>query len=231
MLFHECQGSLPVLQILYMAQLIDLVKADGLDVDELCQIGQIGLGGSHHAHTGTGEGDLGGGGKLVDHVSIAVLLAQREDVGELHIVTGKLVDAISVIPHQHEVGSGGLHLCNTLNGLIGIHHALGVGVLGHVPHTFDFGILHQFLHHVHIGTGGGHGHGDHLHAEALGDLKVAVIAGCRADPLHLIELCPGLLAVEHTVGKCLGHGIIHQLQAGIAAHENLRGLAAQDLGK
>ena len=31
------------------------------------------------------------------------------------------------------------------------------------------------------------------------------------------------------VGERLGHGVIHQLQAGVAAHEHLLGLAAQNV--
>ena len=141
------------------------------------------------------------------------------------------MDAVGVIPHQHEVGGGGLQGRQTADGLGRVHHALGVGVLGHVPHTLDGGILHQLLHHVHIGASGGHGNSNHLHAEGLGDLEVPVIAGGGAEPLHLVQLAPWLLAVEQAVGKGLGHRVIHQLQTGVAAHEHLLQLAAQNVGK
>ena len=214
-----------------MAQLIDLIEADGLDVDELGEIGDVVLAAGHYAHACAGEGDLAGGGKLIHHVGIAVFGAQAEDIGEVHIVAVELVDAVGVIPHQHKVGSGGLHGRQTANGLGGVHHALGVGVLGHVPHTLHGRILHQLLHLIHIGAVGGHGDVDHLHAEGLGDLEVAVIAGNGADPLHLVQLAPRLLAVEQAVGKGFGYRVVHQLQAGIAAHEYLLRLAAQNVGK
>ena len=33
------------------------------------------------------------------------------------------------------------------------------------------------------------------------------------------------------MGESLGYGVVHQLQAGVAAHEHLLGLAAQNVGK
>ena len=37
--------------------------------------------------------------------------------------------------------------------------------------------------------------------------------------------------MEQTVGEGLGYGVVHQLEAGVAAHEHLLGLAAQNVGK
>ena len=37
--------------------------------------------------------------------------------------------------------------------------------------------------------------------------------------------------MEQTVGESLGYGVVHQLQAGVAAHEHLLGLAAQNVRK
>ena len=231
MLLHQGQGVGLVLQEQNVAQLVDLVEADGLDVDELGEVGDVVGAGCHDAHAGTGEGDLAGGGELVDHVGIAVLRAQADDVGEFHIVAVELVDAVGVVPHEHKVGGGGLHLRQTVDGRGGVDHAFGVGVLGDIPHTLDGGVLDEGLYLIHVGAVGGHGDGDHLYAEALGDLEVAVIAGNGADPLDLVQLAPGLFAVEQTVGESLGYGVVHQLQAGVAAHEHLLRLAAQNVGK
>ena len=58
-----------------------------------------------------------------------------------------------------------------------------------------------------------------------------VIAGGGAQELHHGLPAPGALAVEQAMGIGLGDGIVHQLQAGVAAHEHLLTPAAQNLGK
>ena len=139
------------------------------------------------------------------------------------------MDAVGVVPHQHEIRRGGLHGRQTADSLLSVYHALRIGVFGNVPHTLYRRVADQLLHHVHVGAVSGHGDGDHLHAEALRHLEVPVVAGDRAEPLHLVQLAPGLLAVKHTVGEGLGYGVVHQLQAGVAAHEHLLRLAAQNV--
>ena len=52
-----------------------------------------------------------------------------------------------------------------------------------------------------------------------------VIAGGGAQELHHGLPAPGALAVEQTMGIGLGDGIVHQLQAGVAAHEHLLAVA------
>ncbi len=148
------------------------------------------------------------------------------NIGERHIVAVELVDAVGIVPHEHKVGGGGLHLRQTVDGRGGVDHALGVGVLGHVPHTLDGGVFHQLLHHVHIRAGRRHGHGDHLHAEGLRDLEMPVVSRHRADPLHPVQLAPGLFAVQQAVGIRLGHGVIHELEAGVAYTRRVRGRTA-----
>ena len=214
-----------------MAELIHLVVADDLDVDDGQQVGQVGLAGGHDAHAGAGEGDLGRAGKLPHHIAVSLLGAQAENVGEGAVVTGELMDAVGVVPHEHEVGGGGAHGGDAAQGIVAIHDAVGVGVLGHAPHTLDLGVTNQVLHHVHIRAGGGHGNGNHLHAEILADFEMAVIAGSGAQPFYLVQLAPGLGRVEIAVGIGPGDGVIHELQAGAAAYEHLLGLAVQDLGK
>ena len=81
------------------------------------------------------------------------------------------------------------------------------------------------------GPSSAHGDRDQLHAEALGDVEVAVIAGGRAEPLDLGLLGPGLGAVAQAVGVGLGNHVVHELEAGAAADEALLGSNAQDLGK
>ena len=83
-----------------MALLVDLIEADDLNGQELFHISHVGLGAGEAGDTGAGQGHLGGGGKLDDHIGVAGILHRPEDIGELHIVPFKLMDAVGVVPHQ-----------------------------------------------------------------------------------------------------------------------------------
>ena len=194
-------------------------------------MGHIGLAARHHRHPRTGEGDLAGGCELIDHVAVSGLPAQAQNIREGDELPLQLMDTVGIVPHQHEVRGGGPHSRQTLHRLRRINDALGIGVLGNVPHSLHRRIPHQPLHHVHVRPLLRHGYGDQLHAEGLADAEVAVIARCRAEPLHRLQLAPRLLAVEHPMGIRLGDGVVHQLQAGVAADEHLLRPAAQYLGK
>ena len=58
-----------------------------------------------------------------------------------------------------------------------------------------------------------------------------VVSRHRADPLHPVQLAPGLFAVQQAVGIRLGHGVEHHLQGGVASGDDLAGLAAQKVRK
>ena len=60
---------------------------------------------------------------------------------------------------------------------------------------------------------------------------MAVIAGGGAEPLDALFLAPGLFAVQKAVGVGLGNGVVHELKACVAAHEDLRDLAAEKFCK
>ena len=141
------------------------------------------------------------------------------------------MDAVGVIPHEHEVRSRRLHGSNAADGLIGINNAIGVGVLRHIPHSLYSGILNKLLHHVHIRSIFRHRNSNELRTKGLGHLEVAVIAGGGAEPLEALLFAPGALGMEQAVGHGLADGVIHQLKAGVAAYEALLRLAAQNLRK
>ena len=220
-----------VLQKQHLALLVDLVEADGLDVDELLHVGHVVLRAGKAGDAGAGLGDLGGGEELKDHVGISVLSAQGQHVGEGDKVTLELMDAVGVVPHDQEVGSGGLQGGHAADDPVREDDALGVGELGHAPDALHGGVLDRLLHGVHIGAFIGHGDGDQLKAEGLGDLEMAVIAGDGAQPLDSLLLAPGAGAAQQAVGIGLTNGVVHQLQAGISAHKHLLRTAAQDLRK
>ena len=231
MLLHQLQGVRLVLEIADVAELVDLVIADALIGHEAYHVLDVVHAGCHHGHARAGEGHLGGGGELEDHIRAAGLAAEGEHVREGDVVPLELMDAVGVVPHDHEVRGGGLQAGNAVDGLGAVDDALGVGILGHAPDTLDSGVLDGLLHRVHVRAGGRHGDGDQLHAEGLGHIEVAVIAGGGAQKFHRIQLAPGLLAVEQTVGEGLGNGVIHQGETGVAADEALLRFTAQDFSK
>ena len=160
-----------------MAQLVDLVVGDHLHTENAGEVADIGLAGSHAGNAAAGEGDLGGGRKLIDHVRPSRLVAQGQDVRERDVVAFKLMDAIGVVPDDGKIRGGRLQMGKAADGLVGINDTVGVGIFGNRPDELDLGILHQLLHHVHIRAFGSHGNGNQLRAEELADLEMPVIAG------------------------------------------------------
>ena len=98
------------------------------------------------------------------------------------------MNTVSVIPHEQEILCRRLEMRNTVNDLVAVDYTVGIGVFGHAPHTLYGGILYDLLYHVHVWAVVVHGNRYKLHAEGLGDLEVAVIAGRRAKPLYLVQL-------------------------------------------
>ena len=214
-----------------MAQLIHLVKADGLNTDELRHVVHIGLAARKARNARARQRHLARGGEFKDYVGVAVLLAFAQNVGEGDEIAVELVDAVGIVPHEKEVRRGGLHGSDAADRLVGINDAVGVRIFRHVPHTLDAWILDEILDDVHVGAVFSHGNGDELKAEAFGDLEVAVIARGGAEPLDALFFAPGLFAVQKAVGVGLGNGVVHELKACVAAHEDLRVLAAEKFCK
>ena len=148
------------------------------------------------------------------------------------ILIGQVMDDIGFIPEDLEIRRSGLHLGKTLDGLIAVGVAIGVGILRHTPDALDVRILsHQLFHNVHIRAIGGHRHADQLKAKLLGNSKVTVIAGHRAEELALLHLRPGARRLRETEHIADIDEVIHQLQAGVAAHEHFLRLYAKDIRK
>ena len=227
MLFHELERVGLVLEIAHVAQGIDLVVGDGLDADELLQVGLVGLARGHDGEARAGQRHLRRGGEFVDHIGIARLAAECQDVPEGDEVAVKLVDAVGIVPHEGKIGRGGLQSRNARDGLVGIDDAVGVRILRHAPHALDSRILDSFFDQIHIRAGRGHGDGDELKAEGLGDLEMAVIAGGGAEPLDGIEPAPRLFRACKAVRIALADQIVHERQRGVAADEALLRPAAE----
>ena len=231
MLFHQGKRSLFILQKLYMAQLIDLVKADSLHTHKLLHILLVCFAGRHHRDSRSGKGDLGRGSVFKHHIRIPGFAAQSEYIREWNKIPLKFMDTIGIVPHDHEVRCSRLQLGKTPDRLIAVDDTVRVGVLRNTPDSLDVRVFYKLLHLIHIGSRGGHSDRDQLRAEALRYAEMSVIARSRAEEFYLFQLSPGLLAVEQSVGVGFGDGVVHQIQARIAADKALFRPAAKDVGK
>ena len=212
-----------------MAQLIDLILGNHLNAEELAEVGNICRACRDAGNAAAGEGDLGGGGKLKNHVGSSGLFAQGQNVREGDIFPTELMDAVGIVPHDGEIRSGRLQIGKPPDGFLAVDNAVGIGVFGHRPDELYLGILDKRFHQVHIRPLRGHGHGNQLRTEVLGDGEMPVIARGRAENLHFFLPAPGTGAVLQAVGVGPGDNIKHQIQAGHAAHKNIFGLAVQNL--
>lgn len=173
---------------------------------------------------------LGSGGELEGAVRIAGLAAGGADVEQLvlfgHVVV-EVMHAIGVVPEDTEVLGGAGHRGQATHDLVGIGDAVRVGVFRHAPDALHGRVVaHKALHLVHVRSLLGHGHGDHLDAEGLGHAEVAIVSGNGAQPLDLFQPAPRLRPQRAEV-PAAGHRLVHEGQAGIAAHDDVFGLVVQ----
>ena len=232
MLGHVGQDTGLVLEKTDMAQLVHLVVADDHRREALAHVLHRVLAAGDGGDARAREGDLARGGEHKDTVLIAVLLGLVQQNRRLDDLIGQVVDDVRLIPEDLEIGGGGLERGKAADRLVAVGVAVGVGVLRHAPDSLDGVILgDELFNHVHVRAVGAHGHGDQLKAHLLGDAKVAVIAGHGAEELAVLDLAPGLRGILETEHHADGDQVIHQLQAGVAAHENLAGLHAEHIGK
>ena len=123
------------------------------------------------------------------------------------------VHRVSVIPHDAEIRSCGLHLCKLAAHLLGESHACRVAENRHRPHALHRRILHQITDHIHVGAVVKHGNRQHLETKMFGDGEVPVVARDRAQPLHYRLILPrtGGIISPPNVG---GHDQVkHNVQA------------------
>ena len=224
MLGHVGQDTGLILEKTDMAQLVHLVVADDHRREALAHVLHRVLAASDGGDARAREGDLARGGEHKDTVLIAVLLGFVQQNRRLDDLIGQVVDDVRLIPEDLEIGGSGLERGKAADRLVAVGVAVGVGILRHTPDALDGVILgDELFNHVHVGAVGAHGHGDQLKAHLLGDGKVAVIAGHGAEELAVLDLAPGLRGILETEHHADGDQVVHQLQAGVAAHEKLAG--------
>ena len=221
-----------------MAELVHLVVADGLNLHIFLDILEVLLGGRERRDAGTREGDLGRGDKLIHHVRIARLPAFRQDLKQVVLLLGiiiEMMDRVGVVPVNAEIVRRRLQVSKTEHRLLRVGDARRVGVLGHAPDSLDFRIVVDvLLDHVHIRAVLVERDVDHLDSEELRDLEMAVVTRHRAEEFHSVELAPGRIAAD-TVGHGTGHRIEHDIERRVSENDhilrlNLGHLAHQVLG-
>ena len=204
-----------------MAQLVHLIIADDHDREALADVLHHSFAAGQRRNACAREGDLAGRSEHEDAVLSAVLLALIQQDRSLDDLVRQVVDDVSLIPENFEVGSSSLHLGEAVDGLVAVGVAVGVGILRHTPDALDGIILsYQLLNNVHIRAGRGHGNADELKTELLGDGEVAVIAGYRAEELALLYLRPGTGRLGEAEAVAHRDEVVHDLQAGVAAHKD-----------
>ena len=143
-----------------------------------------------------------------------------------------MVNDVSLVPENLEIGCCRFQRGKAADGLIAVGVAVRVGILRHAPDALDGVIIgDKLLDFVHIGAIGAHGDADQFKAHLLGDGKVAVITGNRAEKFAVLDLTPGLGGILKAEHHTDGNQIVHQLQAGVAAHKNLVRFDAKHIGK
>ena len=130
------------------------------------------------------------------------------------------MDRIGIVPENPEILCRRFQSGKPSHRLVGIGIPLRVGILGHTPDSLHCRILiYVFFNQIHIRPALRHGNIDHLNAELLRYGKMPVISRNRAKEFHFVQLRPGGApkdAKKHTAR----HRIIHNVQTGIAKHNN-----------
>ena len=212
MLGHMGQHTGLVLEETDVAQLVHLVIADNHGREPLAHILHRVLAAGDGRNACAREGDLAGGREHKDTIFVAVLLGLVQQDGCLNDLIGQVVDDVSLVPENLEIRGGGLHSGEAADGLIAVRVAVWVGVLRYAPDALDGVIVgDELLDHVHIGAVGAHGYRNQLKAHFLGDGKVAVIAGHRAEELAVFDLAPGLRGLLEAEHRADGDQVVHQL--------------------
>ena len=195
-LAHVCGNALGIFQKAYVTQLVEFVEADGLRAHRREHLVYVGNAGNKSRNTRSGKGHLGGRAKLEDHVGIARIGASIDDVENMILILGLIVEVvhdIGVVPEDPEIASGRLKCGETAHDLVRVRIAAGVGVLRDAPDALYRRICHEARDLGDVRAILAQLDGNHLDAEVLAYGEVTIIARSRADELDALELAPGQL--------------------------------------
>ena len=142
------------------------------------------------------------------------------------------VHRVRVVPEQPEVGGRRAHLDQPANGFPGVGHTGGVGEHRHRPHALDRRVDgDEFFDQVDVRAVLAHRDRDHLDAQGLGDGEVPVVAGRRAEELDARLVIPGPSRIHAAVQHREDDEIVHQLEAGVVAGDQVRHRDAEQLAE
>ena len=221
---HLCNDIVIALEHARVAELIELIVTDGLDLQRVKYTLDVAGACGDAGDTRAGEGYLRGGCEFEEHILVAVFFGLRENFDKLIGKIGKIVKHVCIIPEHAEVLCRRLHRSDTLNRFGGIGKARGVGILGNAPHTlYGFIGRNELFYHIHIGAVLVKRYIDHFDAEEFADSKMSVISGNGTKEGDLIVLRPGLAAVLDGVKHTACNRIVHKVQARVAADDDMIG--------
>ncbi|COW27815.1 Uncharacterised protein [Mycobacterium tuberculosis] len=140
---------------------------------------------------------------------------------------------IRVVPEQAEVRCRRPHLDESANRFPGIGDARRVAEDRYRPHPLDGWVDgNQFFDQIDVGPILQHGYRDHLDAHGLGDGKVPVIAGDRAQEFDAVLLLnPRPRRVHAAIQHGEGDDVVHQFQAGVVARDQVGHCDAEQFGE
>ena len=151
---HQRQQAGGVAQEAHVAQLVDLVAADGA-------LAHARRGTTPRSRPSAANSATPAPASVIFDVEpktngamwMAVARAGLDQVGDLDALVGEVVHGVGVVPEQAEVRRRGRHRRQPLDGRVGVDRAGRVAVLRHAPHALDAGVLgDQPLDHVHVGA-------------------------------------------------------------------------------
>lgn len=131
MLFHLIHHAVQVLEEFYMAQLIQFIMTDDLEVHVLLCLFDVCLRRNESCNSGSRIAYFRGGYELIDHIRISGFLALLDDVQQVILsVIIQVMDDICIIPENTEVFGCRFQVCKSSDGLIGVGVACGLEYFG-----------------------------------------------------------------------------------------------------
>ena len=222
MFFHLIHYAVQILEEFYMAQLIQFIMADDLEVHVLLCLFEVCLRRNESCNSGSRIAYFRGGYELIDHIRISGFLALLDDVQQVILsVIIQVMDDIRVIPENTEIFCCRFQVCESSDGLIGVGVALRVGVFRYTPDSLDGVIFcNEFFYHVHVRSFRRHRNIDHLNAEVLGYTEVTVIARYRTEEFYFVQLVPRSAACNALQERTC-YGIKHNGKAGVSVNDDV----------
>ena len=128
---------------------------------------------------------------------------------------------VGIVPENSEILCSRCQCSKALNNFIRIGIALWIGILRYTPDTLHLRIVVDiFFNHIHIRTILMHRNRDHLKAESLCNLEMAIVSRCRTEEFDFVKLTPRCMSQksEHISS---GYSIVHHIQTGVAENHNI----------